>query len=106
MEKRRKRVVRSFGSNWRLEIMGWSKLRRKQKRAVYRINLGFLGQALGPLNYCVNFGKRWNRSGNRGRKELREQIDKDRETEMEKQNQRNRNGNRNYSLSIRPGLLE
>ena len=105
MEKRRKRVVRSFGSNWRLEIMGRSKLRRKQKKTVYRINLGFLCQALGPLNYHVNFGKRQNRSGNRGGKELRKQIDGDRAMEAEKWNQRNRDGSRNYSLFIGPDLL-
>ena len=85
--------------------MGQSKLRRKQKRMVYRINFGFLGRVLGPLNYHVNFGKRRNRSGNRGGKELRKQIDGDREMEVEKWNWRNRNGSRNYSLSIGPGLL-
>ena len=105
MEKRRKRVVRSFGSNQRSEIMGRSKLRRKQKRTVYRINFGFLGRALGPLNYRVNFGKRRNRLENRGGKELRKQIDGDRETEAEKRNRRNRDGSRNYSLSIGLGLL-
>ena len=56
MVKKRKRIVRSFRSNQRLEIMGQSKLRKKQKNFVYRIKLGFLGWALGSLNYCVNFG--------------------------------------------------